>query len=126
MKKEAQPWQEAVKKVLLKSKNRLTEVGLLVWVILEMIYNLWYFNVSTPAPFIVEIQFIVLSISFMNIRNKMQKSYYMPIVSYYAYTLVVQLLIYMGLDTRETIHIIDISAFMGCLLALIFIVIKIR
>ena len=126
MQKEVIKWQEEVKKALLKSKNRLTELGLLVWIVLEIIYNMFYFNVSVPAPFIVEIQFIALTISFLSIRNKMQKNYYLPIISYYVYTLAVQILIYIGLDSRETIHIIDISAFIGCILALAFTVIKIK
>ena len=111
---------KAVENLLL--KNRV-EIFILAYVVLELIYNLKYYNASY-VPYIIEAEFLILALASYNLQYAYQKQYFHPIILYFAYTLGVQFAVNQNIVNRDDINFVDWLAFGACNLFLIWIVIK--
>lgn len=106
-------WLVAEEKVLL--KNRVY-IALGVWVALEFFYNLLFWDSKTPAPLIIEAQFVVLLFPASILIPQ-----FIPILFYYFYTLLSQVLILYGFLDNQII-LFDYLVYGGTLIFLIYLV----
>lgn len=106
-------WLVVEEKALL--KNRVY-IALGVWVALEFFYNLLFWDSKVPAPLIIEAQFVVLLFPASILIPQ-----FIPILFYYFYTLLSQVLINFGV-LEDKIILFDYFVYGGTLIFLVYLI----